>query len=72
MAVGVIVILLVILLVGLLGRPLASAGVLLSCTGLQGLMGLELVRDWTYGLPKWMWILLSSVVITLDPVLLDL
>lgn len=40
---GVIVILLVILLVGLVGRPLASAGVLLSCTALQGLMGLELV-----------------------------
>jgi len=46
-AVGVIVILLVILLVGLLGIPLASAGVLVSCTGVQGLTVLEAVRAWT-------------------------
>lgn len=54
-AVGVIVILLVILFVGLFGIPLVSE-CLFSCTGMKGLVGV----------PKWMCILLSSVVITLD------
>lgn len=66
-----IMMLLVILLWALVVEVLQFASVLWS-DGPDAWHGPGAPTFWMKGLPKWMWILLSSVVMTLGPELLDL